>query len=188
MLQLTAGGCSFSLSLALYANLCVFEWRQGICEMCACSDGWCKSISRCATTRPSICASGKSAVTMVISGSNPSGICHLGRQTTRKPAGVIGVQEDGERLRGISTTLDLTQFCFKMTRTEKPDGRACMFSYDHTYLCLSTIKKGLQRMVKVNEGQRHAFSNQPGEMHLTGTLSYLTLVELQHISYSLESA
>lgn len=61
---------------------------------------------------------------MVISGSNPSGICHLGRQTTRKPAGVIGVQEDGERLRGLSTTLDLTQFCFKMTQTEKPNGRA----------------------------------------------------------------
>lgn len=115
------------------------EWT--ICQMCACSDCWCKSISRCATTLPSICASGKSAVTMVISGSNPSGICHLGRQTTRKPAGVIGVQEDGERLRGISTTLDLTQFCFKMTRTEKPNGRAWVFSYDHTYLCSTTIKK-----------------------------------------------
>lgn len=43
-------------------------------------------------------------------------------------------------------------------------------------------------MIKVNEGQRHAFSSQPGEMHLTSTSSYLTLVELQRIRYSLESA
>jgi len=56
---------------------------------------------------------------MVISGSNPSGICHLGRQTTRKPAGVTGAQEDGEKLRDVSITSDLNKFCFKMTQTEE---------------------------------------------------------------------